>query len=704
MSSVSGSGPLNRLARLYGIQTAYYDVLRRRRIASVDALLAVLKVLGAPVESPRDAVDAIRHHQQSLWSNPLAPVNVAWDDHPITIDVRLPLKADHRMINGRLTLENGTCIEQQWMPAELPATGVAQVEGESYVIKRTILSKSQPWGYHTLDIEIGGEVYQTLVISAPYQAYRPALKHKTWGIFAPLYSLHSDNSMGIGSYTDLEKFMLQSARMGSRLVATLPLLPLLDDEPSPYRPLSRLFWGELYIDVNAVPELVGCVEAQAILKSQDFLDGLSQVKRSNRVDYEKVMRLKRMVIEPMCRFVFSTKSHRLEQLQSFISKNPLVEDYANFRAACESRGKPWQLWPESSKNGVLTDDDYDEQIRRYHLYTQWLAAEQMEALCSKAAGASNGLYLDLPLGVHPGGYDAWRYQKSFIQNVSAGAPPDVMFTSGQNWGFEPLHPEAIRRSGYRYLRQYLRHHMTCAAIVRLDHVMGLHRTFCIPDGMTSEQGVYLRYHTDELYAVLCLESSRAGTMVVGEDLGTVPGYVRPTMARHHLLRMHVLNYEMESDSGQMAHPVVRNCVASINTHDMFPFAAYWLGLDIEQRLRLGFVKPDDVDRERAMRQTVKENLVAFLKHDGYLKNSKPDTIDVIRACLAYLSASSARAVLVNIEDLWMETEPQNVPGTHTERPNWRKKLPFSLEQIAVMPQVIQGFEVINEIRGRAGAA
>jgi 4-alpha-glucanotransferase len=38
-------------------------------------------------------------------------------------------------------------------------------------------------------------------------------------------------------------------------------------------------------------------------------------------------------------------------------------------------------------------------------------------------------------------------------------------------------------------------------------------------------------------------------------------------------------------------------------------------------------------------------------------------------------------VLVNMEDLWLEARPQNVPGTSSERPNWRRKARLTLEQI-----------------------
>jgi 4-alpha-glucanotransferase len=48
--------------------------------------------------------------------------------------------------------------------------------------------------------------------------------------------------------------------------------------------------------------------------------------------------------------------------------------------------------------------------------------------------------------------------------------------------------------------------------------------------------------------------------------------------------------------------------------------------------------------------------------------------------LKYLSASKTSTLLVNLEDLWLETRPQNVPGTGSERPNWRRKAAVSFDE------------------------
>src|SRR5690606_27044500 len=132
------------------------------------------------------------------------------------------------------------------------------------------------------------------------------------------------------------------------------------------------------------------------------------------------------------------------------------------------------------------------------------------------------LYLDLPLGVHPAGYDVWSRRELFAGGASAGSPPDAFFSLGQNWGFPPLRPDALRETGHAYVIDVLRATLRHAGMLRIDHVMALHRLFWIPAGMEARDGVYVRYPAEELYAVHCLESARHAAVIVGEDLGTVP--------------------------------------------------------------------------------------------------------------------------------------------------------------------------------------
>jgi 4-alpha-glucanotransferase len=460
-------------------------------------------------------------------------------------------------------------------------------------------------------------------------------------------------------------------------------------------------WNEFYLDINAVPELQECPSAQALLESSSFQNEIEVLRNSPLVDYHRQMTLKSEVLKELCRCLFTKASGRLEELRRFAEVNPLVEDYACFRATCDNNRSPWGFWPHPLRDGTLTERHYAEENKRYHLYVQWLAHQQMESASEKAREKGVQLYLDLPLGVDPDGYDVWRERQTFVPDTSAGSPPDAVFTKGQDWGFPPLHPERIREQNYRYVIACLRHHLRCASVLRIDHVMSLHRLFCIPKGLEVAQGVYVRYRAEELYAILALESHRHKAIVVGEDLGTVPSYVRRTMKKHDLQRMYVVRYELASDLRKGLPPVSSNSIASLNTHDMPPFAAFWQGLDIEERRRIGILDTAGAREEKNRLPNMKNALVTFLQDRDWLHGTEDDIAAVLKGCLSFLAASPARMVLINLEDLWLETQPQNIPSTRKEYPNWRRRAQYALEQFCQLPQVVDTLRTVNELRKRS---
>jgi 4-alpha-glucanotransferase len=257
----------------------------------------------------------------------------------------------------------------------------------------------------------------------------------------------------------------------------------------------------------------------------------------------------------------------------------------------------------------------------------------------------------------------------------------------------PLHPEGIRERGYRYVRAFLNHQLPVAGVLRIDHMPSFHRVFWIAPGMEASDGVYVRYPADELYAVFCLESQRHRTMLVGEDLGTVPPEVPAAMDRHNVHRMYVVQYELKTDPGTALPTPLAASAASINTHDMPPFAAYWEGRDIDERRALGLLRQEQSHDEQTARRAFRDALLSFLRAEGRI-GEQSDTQQVFRACLGHLRDGPARLLLITLEDLWQETVGQNVPSTVEECPNWRRKARLALEQFWEAPEVL---EVLQEV-------
>jgi 4-alpha-glucanotransferase len=705
--SASPAG-LRALARAYGVQTAYHDIVRRRREASPETLLAILRALGAPVAEAGDAPAALRERERSFWERACDPVVVAWDGSPAEIVLRLPqARADGRVL-GRLRLEGGGSREMEWDLSRSPAANGARVERERYVTKAVSLPAGIPHGYHALTVEVGSVSREALVIAAPLRAWTPPAgeRGKEWGVFVPLYALRSERGLGSGDLTDLEGLLEWAGGLGGSVAGTLPLLSAFLSEPfhpSPYAPASRLFWNEFYLDPSRLPELRECPAAQALMESPSFAAALRELRASPRVDYLRGMALKRATLREMAATFFAGRAEREAPFRAFLEEDPAVEDYAAFRAAGDRHRSPWPAWPSRLRDAVVSPGDFDDRDRRYHLYVQWAFHEQFGGIADRARGRGQSVYLDLPLGVSYDSYDVWRHRRLFALESSAGAPPDDFFVQGQDWGFPPMHPERIREDGYRYYRSCVRHQLRYAGILRIDHVMGFHRFFWVPKGMGPKEGAYVRYRAEEFYAILALESHRHRARIVGEDLGTVPPYVRPAMARHGIGRMFVVQFGLKPDSAKALRPVHAGGLACVNTHDMPTFASFWDGLDIEDRVALGLLDREAEGRERARRRALKDALCAFLRAKGRLAAPAADAGEALRACLAHLAASPAATVILNLEDLYLETEPQNVPGTWTERPNWMRKMRHPFEEVREMPRALEALREVDRLRRRGRA-
>jgi 4-alpha-glucanotransferase len=187
--------------------------------------------------------------------------------------------------------------------------------------------------------------------------------------------------------------------------------------------------------------------------------------------------------------------------------------------------------------------------------------------------------------------------------------------------------------------------------------------------------------------------------VVGEDLGIVPPQVRTAMARHNVDGMYVMAIELHDDAEQPYTKPKQRSVASFGTHDLPPFAAFWQGKDVPLRQELGVLDPKTAKKELAQRKKSLRALTALMRKRKLISGKGP--AEALKGCIALLSESTARRVIVSIEDLWLEEEPQNVPGTNGEQhANWRKRAAHSLEDLeAGIPSVDAAIEVLNEKRG-----
>jgi 4-alpha-glucanotransferase len=106
---------------------------------------------------------------------------------------------------------------------------------------------------------------------------------------------------------------------------------------------------------------------------------------------------------------------------------------------------------------------------------------------------------------------------------------------------------------------------------------------------------------------------------------------------------------------------------------------------------------EEVRAARHARRELLQAMIGQLERAGFLHGpAEPD--QVRDALLGFLAASPARLLLVSLEDLWREDQPQNVPGTSAERPNWRRRTRPPLEEIMNSPDITAVLSRLNEIR------
>jgi 4-alpha-glucanotransferase len=344
-------------------------------------------------------------------------------------------------------------------------------------------------------------------------------------------------------------------------------------------------------------------------------------------------------------------------------------------------------------------------------WLQWQADRQLGAAAKagQAAGLALGLYRDLAVGVDPHGADAWADQALIAPGAAIGAPPDPLSRAGQNWGLAPINPLQLRRRAFAPLVAALRANMRHAGILRIDHVMGLQRLYCIPTGMPATAGAYVSYPFDDILRLVALESRRQSCAIIGEDLGTVPDGFRERMRAANALSYRVFVFERRGDASfapPSEYPPL--AAASAATHDLATLKGFWLGHDIEWRRRLG-IYPDEVaatteaaerrrDRQLLLEALAAEALLPRERFAEFLIDDTPAYMPELgEAIHVFLARSRARLVLVQLEDAIGEGEQANLPGTSDSHPNWQRRLALQIEEI------VAG-SVMTRLAGRVGEA
>lgn len=495
---------------------------------------------------------------------------------------------------------------------------------------------------------------------------------RVWGVAVQLYALRSRRNWGHGDFSDLARLVSTAAAQGASAIGLNPLHALFVDraeEASPYAPNSRLFLNPLYIDVGAIPEFPGTATA-------DLDEAISALRETELIDYPKVARAKLAALRLAHRqFCTTASSERRADFQAYRrEQGERLLRFACFEVLrAQQAAKSWREWPMPWRNPELRHlaefrQAHDEDCE-FQEFLQWVADRQLAA-CRDAArrsGMAVGLFRDLAVGMHPDGAEAWMQQRAVLADVSVGAPPDEFNPSGQDWGLVPFNPQVLPEHDFDVVRELMRANMRHAGALRLDHVLGLKRLFMIPRGEAS--GAYVDFPFEALLNVVSEESRHHRCIVIGEDLGTVPEGLRDALAQWGLWGCRVMLFEREHSSGfrpPQSYP--SEAVASFNTHDLPSFRGWFEGHDLQVRRTIGVTAGEDGEQRAQSQAALRQMLAPYGDRD-------------IAALAGFLGATPCRLAVIALDDILGARDQINIPGTTTQHPNWRRKLPVAVEDL-----------------------
>lgn len=504
---------------------------------------------------------------------------------------------------------------------------------------------------------------------------------QTWGLAVQLYSVRSRGSWGHGDLRDLADLATWAGGgPGAGFVLINPLHaaePLPPVSPSPYLPMSRRFLSPLYLRVEDIPEYAGLAGPDR--RQIDALAALLRARNttSDLIDRDEVWRAKRAALEIVYREPLPGQ-RRAAFEQFLVRQGQALADWSAWCALAEEHGPDWRAWPPRLRDprsaSAVAERSRLHGRAQFHAWLQWLADGQLAAAqaAARAAGMPIGIITDLAVGSHPGGADSWANSPYLAQGVSAGAPPDEFNQLGQDWGQPPWHPGRLARARYQPLAGLIGAAFAHAGGLRVDHVMGLLRLWWVPAGMTPDRGTYVRYDHDGMVGVLAGAASRAGGLAIGEDLGTVEGWIRDYLGSRGVLGTSLLWFERGPGGGPLPpRQWRRGALATVGTHDLPPAAAFVTGEQVELRASLGLLT-QSVAEERAGARAAVSAWQQALTAEGLLPaTAAPGPAAFTVALYAYLARTPSALVGVSLADAVGDRRQQNLPGTTTEYPNWR---------------------------------
>lgn len=709
--------PLIKLAKLSNVATSYIGQTGEFNEIDHDVIVQVLDALGIAASTEEEIADSLNRIVEQSKTRLVSGTVFALLGEETTVVVH---HLTGQIPQASITLEDGSSYATH-IGVGAGDGSAAYPDGEKFYVSSSIVIPADvPMGYHTLTVTAGETTETATLIVAPAKVPLPEglVNGQQWGWMAQLYSIRSHTSWGVGDFADLKHLLVEAHTKTNAdymlinpVHAAEPVAPLT---PSPYLPDSRRFVNFTYIRPEEVREYSELSE-----EARERVEKLHAQAEQLNSDVDFVNRDAMWQTKmPALWEVFSAprSPEREAEFSAYkAEQGPDLDAYATWCVAYDKWGAPanspdswikkYSIGSQQVRQLVADNADTVE----FYRWLEWIADSQLSAAqrSAKASGMSIGLMLDMAVGVHPLGSDVWAKPEQFAKGATVGAPPDFYNQQGQDWSQPPLNPRYLQETGYRAYVDLIHHMFSGAGALRIDHILGLFRLWWIPEGNSAGQGTYVGYDSDVMLGILAIEATRAGGVIIGEDLGVVPPYVASALSSHGLLGSVIEWFEKDAE-GEFRDPSTYRefAIASVTTHDLPPTAGYLNYEHVEIRKRLGLLAGPAEDFEKAA-QAEHAALLRFLVEGGWLSESALADEDaneqaIIEAMHKVLKDSKSKLLCAAIVDGVGERRSQNQPGTNNEYPNWRVPLadgaknPVYAEDLFDMPRLVSLGKVMDE--------
>ncbi|MGA8891967.1 MAG: 4-alpha-glucanotransferase [Anaeromyxobacteraceae bacterium] len=508
------------------------------------------------------------------------------------------------------------------------------------------------------------------------------------GVLVPLFSIRSRSGWGLGEIPDLVPFARWAVSAGFSLVQVLPVNEAARGQNSPYSAISAFAIDPVYLALDASEDFLAAGGQDALTPEDRAL--LAELRAAPTVRWREVRALKERACEIAFRSFLEREwrasSPRAAALRAYRRQHASwLADYALFVALHDdvNGGRSWQEWPAplaSRDPDALAEAraNLSERIL-YRSWLQWHLDEQWHEARRAVVAAGADLMGDLPFMVATDSADVWARPFDFRLDARAGVPPDAFSAEGQDWGLPVYRWEEMARNGYAWIVARARRSAELYGAYRVDHVVGFYRSYYRPNDGGPPAFVPETEAAQILNGERVMAAFSQGARVIAEDLGTVPDFVRTSLARQGIPGYRVLRWEKDGEvfRDPAAWPAVS--LATTGTHDTDSLADWYDALPPAERKAL----------------LALPGLEALATRD-------PAAFDdgVRDALLAVVAGSRSDLLLLPFQDAVGARERVNVPGTVNDE-NWSYRIPAVVSGLLADRAAAERLSALFRTSGRA---